>query len=256
MGYWSDFAGYVCIVFYKKIKLYKICISDDKTEKFQDLLVSPDSTELVNSYYISHYKWVAKSCRDKLVDKVKYRSDFFKLSKEDLEELQDFLSQERAKSREQIRKENEFEKNVEKEKVSFRENLTLRKREYRTSSRYKRFVIRHKNKLVTAINWITLGFLFGLLYFPFTMWIFVKLGVPPIWSWYYPSLPYLLIYWVVFSFSYKADKHNIDDILKDEDFIIKDRFENWEKVRLENPIYKFPWEDKIIEKFDFLGRKR
>ena len=54
---------------------------------------------------------------NKLVDKVKYRSDFFQLSKEDLEELQDFLSQERAKSRVIIRNENEFEKNVEKEKI-------------------------------------------------------------------------------------------------------------------------------------------
>ena len=183
-----------------------------------------------------------------------YWSDFFKLSKEDLEELQDFLSQERAKSREQIRKENEFEKNVEKEKVSFRENLTLRKREYRTSSRYKRFVIRHKNKLVAAINWIPLGFLFGLLYFPLTIWIFVKLGIYP--SWYIPNLPYLIIYWLVFMDSNKQDKHNIDDILKDEDFIIKDRLKNWEKVRIWNKIYRFPWEDKIIEKFDFLGKKR
>ena len=247
MGYLSDTSGYVCIVFYKKIKLYKISISNDRTQQFKDLLVRPKSTEIVNSYFVNSYKSVAKSCREKLVDKVKFRKDFFQLSKEDLEDLQDFLSQERAKSKEKIRKENDFENYLNQEQASFRENLPLRKREYQKSSRYKRFVIRHKNKLVYAIWWIPIGFLFGLLYFPLTILIFEKIGIYP--SWYFPIVPYVLFYGFLFWFGDSDDKHNIDDILKDEDFIIKDRLKNWKYKSRFNSIEKFPWENKIIKKY-------
>ena len=229
-------SGFVCIVAIKDSFLpnnnhkylpnnkkgYKIDTcdwSEGYSNNFMDFPLTA-STELVNSYNIYDYKSVAIFCREKfLEDKIKtLKKDFYYLNQEDLGKLKVFLTQMEFRLIEIINDEIHM-KDENKKRAEWVKNLVLKRNEYAQSSSYKKFTMRHHNKL-SAMKWlIPRSFLIGLIFFPLVIMIAEAFGAEN--SWLFPTCIYSALYFYTLWLQGYEDETNKEEILGNEKSVIR-----------------------------------
>ena len=215
--------GYVCIIFHKKTKVYAIETSVDVTKEFKEFGVGV-STELVNSYWIKDHKSVAKFCREKFAESRIPDSKFFQLSKEDLIELKGVLKEYRLKTNQIIR---------EQRDSRWIENLKSKRKEYYESNRYKKFRMRHSNAIAAGYM-IPIGCLIMFPLFGLLVNFLEAFGL----NQYYLIVPTFIFYFWVLWINEKNDRDNRNELLKDEDSLIKEHIETWKRIDANTDAYK------------------
>ena len=207
--------GYVCIVFHKETKVYKICSSEDVTKEFKELGVG-DSSELVNSYWVENYRSVTKFCQEKFEDKKIPQSEFFKLNKQDLKELKGILKEYKQKTNKVIR---------EQRDARWIENLKSKRKEYSELSKSKKFFARHKNKIAAGYM-IPIGCLIMVPLFALVVNILEAFGL----NQYYLIVPTFAFYFWVLWINEKQDKRYRDEVIQDEDSLIQEHLKIWKSI--------------------------
>ena len=208
-------AGFVCIVFHKETKVYKIDSSDDVERQFEELGVG-DSTELVNSYWVLNHYSFANFCQKEFADKRIPKSEYFQLTNEDLEKLKRILEEDELKSRQLIREESDAE---------WIKNLKSTRREYSQKSNYKKFTTRHQNVIAAGLM-IPIGLLIALPLFGIAVLFLEAIGL----NQYYLIVPTFVFYFWVLWTNEKNDKDFRDKLFKNEDLLIKEHIETWKSI--------------------------
>ena len=215
--------GYVCIVFHKATKFYKIESSQDITKEFEELGVG-ESTELVNAYWIQNHISITNFCRKKFEEKRIPKSKLFKLSKEDLIGLKEISKDQRRKTNRVIREERD---------ARWIENLKSKREEYYASNRYKRFRMRHAN-VIAAGYMIPIGCLIMFPLFSFLAKILEALGL----NQYYVIVPSFAFYVWVLWINEKNDRSKRKELLEEEKSLIEEHLETWKRIDANTDAYK------------------
>ena len=215
--------GYVCIVFHKDTKVYKVGSSDDVERKFEELGVG-DSTELVKSYWVINHRSVAENCIKKFADKRIPKSEYYQLDDKDLEELKRILKEDESRTTLISRQESDARRI---------ERLRSYREKYYKSSEFKRFIMRNDKKFNSAF-----GCGFSLLILsPLLAFAVIILNAYGI-SRYFLLLPIFGLFILGLWGTNKDDKRNQEELLGDEEDVIRKDIETWKSIDAKTDAYK------------------
>ena len=202
----SNYTGYVCVVRHKETKAYGIFPSYDAGAKFEDLGVG-DKHELVMNYWVLDAFGVSIKFYKKFAEKRITKSDYLLLNEKDLEEIKIILEEEKKYTDIAIEQSNE---------AFWLQKFREKREKYSKASDLKKFFMRHDKKFASALG---CG-LSTLIFLPFSGLAVLFLNAFGI-SKYFLVIIILGLFSLLIWEGNKQDKYEQEDLLSDEDAVIK-----------------------------------
>lgn len=215
--------GYVYIILHKESNLYKVGRTINEERRFKELDVG-GSTKLVKSYKVFNHSSVEKLCHRAFANKRLPQSEYFKLTDEELNEIKKILEENKFKTKKTLRAERD---------ARWIENLKLKRKKYSQLSRYKKFTTRNQNKLAAGLM-IPIGCLIALPLFGLIVAFLESFGL----NQYYLIVPTFAFYFWVLWINEQQDKEVRDQLFKNEDLLIKEHLESWERIDASTDAYE------------------
>ncbi len=134
--------GYVCVVRNKETKVYAFGASRDTSKKFEDLGVGEQNDLVMNYWVINYYEQTNKLY--KLFAKKRIpQSDYFKLTKKDLDEVRDILKSQKKYTDIVIKQDRD---------AFWLQKFKERREKYSKATELKKFFMRHNSKFNIALS--------------------------------------------------------------------------------------------------------
>ena len=215
--------GYVYIILHKKTNLYKVGKTINEERRFKELDVG-GATKLVKSYRVFNHSSVEKLCHRAFANKRLPQSEYFQLTDEDLNEIKKILEENKFKTKKTLREERDARRVLKLKK--YREK-------YFQSSEVKRFIMRHDKKFNSAFG---CGFSLLLLspLVAFAVMILKAYGI----SRYLLLFPIFGLFFLGLWGSNKEDKRNQEELLGEEDEVIRKDIEIWKSIDATTDAYE------------------
>ena len=208
--------GFVCVVRNKETKVFAFRASQDASEKFEDLGVGEQNELVMNYWVINYYEQTFKLY--KLFAKKRIpQSDYFKLTKKDLDEVRDILKSQ-EKYTDIVLKQNGDAFWLQK----FKEE----REKYSKATELKKFFMRHKIKFNVALS----SGLFLLILSPVIGMGLMFLKAIGVSKYIFVALYFGLFFFLLW-LGNKEDKYEQERLLGDEEDLIKRHQEFSKRVK-------------------------